>query len=201
MVFARPSLFTPQKSRTLLLTMRNSRSSSVTGIMILPRRSTRSSCTSTTQRVLSRFLVRHRICCIRAAKDPNECGMSPPDQALIYVAQNGSYLPSNNAVAYNENATIPFEAGKTYRLRIINTSSFAMFFAWLDGHDMRVIEVDGVRRSRLLVAVTGISATVHSRSPPQLTPLPALSADRRRGVPCRLCHSLRGAALLSSRDR
>lgn len=62
------------------------------------------------------------------------------DSALIYVAQNGTYLPG-----FNENSTIPFAAGKTYRLRIINTSAFAMFYVWLDGHQMSVIEADGVR--------------------------------------------------------
>lgn len=76
----------------------------------------------------------------------NPTGAEPvPDQALIYFAQNGSYLTdSSGNVAFNDNATLPFEAGKTYRLRVINTSSFAMFFFWLEGHDMRVIEVDGV---------------------------------------------------------
>jgi iron transport multicopper oxidase len=29
-------------------------------------------------------------------------------------------------------------------LRIVNTSAFAAFYFWIDGHDMRVIEVDGV---------------------------------------------------------
>lgn len=47
------------------------------------------------------------------------------------------------AVGFNENATLPFQPGKTYRLRIVNTSAFAMFFFWIDGHDMRIIEVDG----------------------------------------------------------
>lgn len=61
------------------------------------------------------------------------------DSALIYIAHKGEYLPG-----FNENATISFEAGKTYRLRIINTSAFAMFYAWLDGHQMRLIEADGV---------------------------------------------------------
>jgi FtsP/CotA-like multicopper oxidase with cupredoxin domain len=75
------------------------------------------------------------------------------DSALIYFAQNGSYLgpisgtnPSSvtSQVGFNENATLPFEPGKTYRLRIINTSAFAMFYFWIDGHDMRIIEADGV---------------------------------------------------------
>lgn len=72
------------------------------------------------------------------------------DAGLIYFAQKGSYLgpkegtsPDNKLVGFNENATLPFQPGKTYRLRIVNTSAFAMFFFWLDGHDMTVIEVDG----------------------------------------------------------
>ena len=53
-----------------------------------------------------------------------------------------SGVPS--AVGFNENATLPFEPGKTYRLRIVNTAAFAMFAFWIDGHEMRVIEADGV---------------------------------------------------------
>jgi len=73
---------------------------------------------------------------------------------LIYFAQNGTYLPPVSgtnpspvtaAVGFNENATLPFVPGKTYRLRIVNTSAFSAFFFWIDGHDMRIIEADGVR--------------------------------------------------------
>lgn len=76
------------------------------------------------------------------------------DAALMYFAQNGTYLgpkpgtsPTGptSAVGFNENATLPFQPGKTYRLRIVNVSAFAAFFFWIDGHDMRIIEVDGVR--------------------------------------------------------
>lgn len=79
--------------------------------------------------------------------------LSVSDSGLIYFAQNGSYLgpvpgtsPSavTSAVGFNENATLPFEPGKTYRLRIINTSALSAFFFWIDGHEMRLIEVDGV---------------------------------------------------------
>ncbi|KAK7434374.1 ferroxidase fet3 [Stygiomarasmius scandens] len=83
----------------------------------------------------------------------NPGGAEPvPDSALVYFAQNASYLPPisgtspssvTSAVGFNENATLPFEPGKTYRLRVVNTSAFAMFFFWIDGHDMRIIEVDG----------------------------------------------------------
>ncbi|KAF9003375.1 Fet3 protein [Cyathus striatus] len=83
----------------------------------------------------------------------NPGGAEPvPDSALIYFAQNASYLgpkagtsPTGptSAVGFNDNATLPFQPGKTYRLRIVNTSGFAAFFFWIDGHDMRIIEVDG----------------------------------------------------------
>ncbi|KZV80843.1 laccase [Exidia glandulosa HHB12029] len=77
----------------------------------------------------------------------NPGGAEPvPDSALIYFTHNGAYLPSSTdpkATGLSENATLPFEPGKTYRLRIVNTSAFSMFFFYIDGHDMRVIEVDG----------------------------------------------------------
>jgi iron transport multicopper oxidase len=85
----------------------------------------------------------------------NPGGAEPvPDSALIYFVRghettylapiSGTISGAGN-VGFNENATLPFEAGKTYRLRVLNTSAFAMFYFWLDGHDMEIIEVDGVR--------------------------------------------------------
>jgi iron transport multicopper oxidase len=71
----------------------------------------------------------------------------------MYFSQNGKYLPPKPgsspspvtaAVGFNENSTLSFEPGKTYRLRIVNTGAFAAFFFWIDGHQMRIIEADGV---------------------------------------------------------
>jgi len=82
----------------------------------------------------------------------NPGGAEPvPDAGLIYFAQNASYLPpisgttfsGTSAVGFNENATLPFVPGKTYRLRIVNTSALSAFYFWIDGHDMRIIEADG----------------------------------------------------------
>lgn len=75
----------------------------------------------------------------------NPTGAEPvPSSGLVYIAhtpQNGEafYLSG-----YNENATLPFEAGKTYRLRLINMSALSMFHFWIEGHEMNVIEADGV---------------------------------------------------------
>ncbi|KAJ7438371.1 Fet3 protein [Mycena galericulata] len=82
----------------------------------------------------------------------NPDGIEPvPDSPLIYFAHDGKYLgpkagsypDTGSVVGFNENATIPFKPGKTYRLRVIKTSAFAKFIFYIDGHDMRVIEVDG----------------------------------------------------------
>ncbi|KAL9709960.1 ferroxidase fet3 [Leucoagaricus gongylophorus] len=97
----------------------------------------------------------------------NPGGAEPvPDSAIIYFAQNASYLgpisgsspsPVTSAVGFNENATLPFEPGKTYRLRVINTSAFAAFFFWIDGHEMRIIEVDGTDVEESTAGTIGIS--------------------------------------------
>ncbi|CAD6564626.1 MAG: ferroxidase fet3 [Tremellales sp. Tagirdzhanova-0007] len=79
----------------------------------------------------------------------NPTGAEPiPDSAVIYVAKNGSYFPSQDAItsgsAVSNNATIPFEAGKSYKIRVINMSALAMFWLAIDQHDLFIIETDGV---------------------------------------------------------
>jgi len=69
----------------------------------------------------------------------NPLGAEPvPDSALVYVVQNGTYREH-----FNENATLPFSAGKTYRLRILNMGALGMFYFKIDGHQMSIVEVDG----------------------------------------------------------
>ena len=60
----------------------------------------------------------------------NPGGAEPvPDAPLMYFAHGDAYLPpvasaapnvspSTSNVGFNENATLPFEPGKTYRLRV-----------------------------------------------------------------------------------
>lgn len=79
--------------------------------------------------------------------DVNPTGAEPiPDAGLMYFAHTPNVTGQAQYLSggYNENATLPFEPGKTYRLRLINMSSLAMFHFWIDGHDIRIIEVDGV---------------------------------------------------------
>lgn len=51
------------------------------------------------------------------------------ESALIYVAQNNTYLSSNTDLmsgkGVNDDASMSFEAGKSYRVRIINMAALA----------------------------------------------------------------------------
>ncbi|WRT64797.1 uncharacterized protein IL334_001731 [Kwoniella shivajii] len=92
----------------------------------------------------------------------NPTGAEPvPDSALIYLVKNGQYYPSPEAVASgaatNDNLSIPFEAGKKYKMRVINMSALAMFLIAIDQHDMKIIEVDGVEVEPYPIDVLTIS--------------------------------------------
>ncbi|KAF8630296.1 hypothetical protein AX15_003009 [Amanita polypyramis BW_CC] len=97
----------------------------------------------------------------------NPRGAEPvPDSGLMYFTHNGQNLgpkagtsPAGptSAVGFNENATLPFQPGKTYRLRIINTSAFSSFYFWIDGHDMRIIEVDGTDVEEFPIDLIGVT--------------------------------------------
>jgi iron transport multicopper oxidase len=74
----------------------------------------------------------------------NPTGAEPiPQAALINDSQNG---------------TIQFEAGKTYRLRFVNIGAFAMFHIWIEDHEMRVIELDGVPTEEYTVPAIDLTA-------------------------------------------
>lgn len=42
------------------------------------------------------------------------------------------------------NASVKFEPAKTYRFRLINMSGYVTFYFSIDGHELEIIEVDGV---------------------------------------------------------
>ena len=43
-----------------------------------------------------------------------------------------------------QNFTLPVEPGKSYLFRLANVGAFAGQYFWIEGHSMRVVEVDGV---------------------------------------------------------
>ncbi|GAO51162.1 hypothetical protein G7K_5273-t1 [Saitoella complicata NRRL Y-17804] len=70
-------------------------------------------------------------------------------------------VPKSALMFDTQNATLSFEAGKTYRLRFVNMAAFAAFHVWIEGHTMRVIEVDGVDTEEY--ETDGISLTAAQR--------------------------------------
>jgi iron transport multicopper oxidase len=74
---------------------------------------------------------------------------------------NNTYLQPYSELAkvtqVGDRAVLPFQTGKTYRLRLINMSALAAFYFSIDGHTMRVIEVDGVETQELEAGALPIS--------------------------------------------
>ena len=53
-------------------------------------------------------------------------------------------VPNSALMNDTQNMTISVQPGKTYMLRLINMGAFAGQYFWIEGHEMRIVEVDGV---------------------------------------------------------
>ncbi|WVQ82538.1 hypothetical protein IAT38_004667 [Cryptococcus sp. DSM 104549] len=93
----------------------------------------------------------------------NPTGAEPvPESAVIYIAyKNGTYMNTNeeisSGVGVSDNAVLPFEAGKTYRLHMINMGTLAMFWVAMQDHDMYIIEMDGIEVEPYLISAATVS--------------------------------------------
>jgi hypothetical protein len=56
--------------------------------------------------------------------------LQPLDSAILYIAHNGTYIQPLSEIAkgteVGNNAVLPFQPGKTYRLRVINMSGTSL---------------------------------------------------------------------------
>jgi iron transport multicopper oxidase len=54
--------------------------------------------------------------------------------------------PVPQAALMNEtqNLKVPIQTGKTYLVRLINVGAFAGQYFWIEGHNLTIVEVDGV---------------------------------------------------------
>ncbi|WVR04856.1 hypothetical protein IAU60_001868 [Kwoniella sp. DSM 27419] len=92
----------------------------------------------------------------------NPTGAEPvPQSAIAYVAKDGKYIHTqeelSQGVGVGDNATINFEAGKTYKIHIVNTGTLGMFWLKMDGHEMKIIEMDGIEHEPFPVDVLTVS--------------------------------------------
>ncbi|KKK23677.1 ferrooxidoreductase Fet3, partial [Aspergillus rambellii] len=53
-------------------------------------------------------------------------------------------VPKSALMNDTQNLTVSVEPGKTYLLRLVNVGAFASQYFWMEGHTMRIVEVDGV---------------------------------------------------------
>ncbi|KAG0164114.1 hypothetical protein DFQ30_010503 [Apophysomyces sp. BC1015] len=67
-------------------------------------------------------------------------------------------VPQSGLIMDNANSSLTFTPGKTYRLRLINVSAFSRFYFSIDGHELDLIETDGVDIQRTTVDSVYLSA-------------------------------------------
>jgi iron transport multicopper oxidase len=84
-----------------------------------------------------------------------------PDFTIYKNPTGAEPIPQGALMNDAQNGTIQFAAGKTYRLRFVNVAAFTMFHVWIEDHDMRVIELDGVSTEEF--TVQGIQLTAAQR--------------------------------------
>lgn len=53
-------------------------------------------------------------------------------------------VPDSALMNDTQNLTVSVKPGKTYFFRLVNMGAFAGQYFWIEGHDLKIIEVDGV---------------------------------------------------------
>ncbi len=53
-------------------------------------------------------------------------------------------VPNSALMNDTQNLTVSVQPGKTYFFRLANIGAFAGQYFWIEGHTMRIIEVDGI---------------------------------------------------------
>jgi len=76
----------------------------------------------------------------------------------IFNPSGAEPVPESGLINQMQDTKFNFVAGKTYRLRIINMSALAMFHFHIDGHEIEIIEIDGIDVERTKVTSFPITA-------------------------------------------
>jgi iron transport multicopper oxidase len=53
-------------------------------------------------------------------------------------------VPQNALLNDTQNLTVSVQPGKTYLVRVVNIGALAGQYLWFEGHNMTIVEVDGV---------------------------------------------------------
>ncbi|KAK4964486.1 hypothetical protein LTR66_012268 [Elasticomyces elasticus] len=79
---------------------------------------------------------------------------------FISVANPTGAEPVPKSALMNDTQNLPVrvEAGKTYFFRVVNMGAFAAQYLWFEGHDMTIVEVDGIYTEPAKASMLYISA-------------------------------------------
>jgi iron transport multicopper oxidase len=67
-------------------------------------------------------------------------------------------VPKASLMNDTQNLVISVDPGKTYMFRVINMGAFAGQYVWFEGHNMTIIEIDGVYMRPAVASMIYISA-------------------------------------------
>ncbi|KAG0313039.1 hypothetical protein BGZ99_009132 [Dissophora globulifera] len=76
----------------------------------------------------------------------------------IFNPSGAEPVPQSGLINQASDVKFNFVPGKTYRLRVINMSALSMFHFHIDGHEMQIIEVDGIDVQKTTVTSFPITA-------------------------------------------
>jgi iron transport multicopper oxidase len=86
--------------------------------------------------------------------------MTPLIAKFIYKGNPTGAEPVPNSALINDtmNFTLAVEPGKTYLFHMVNVGAFAGQYIWFEGHNMTIVEVDGVHTDRAEAQMIYLSA-------------------------------------------
>jgi iron transport multicopper oxidase len=67
-------------------------------------------------------------------------------------------VPQSALLNDTQNLTVSVQPGKTYLVHIVNIGAFAGQYLWFEGHNMTIVEVDGVYTDKAVAQMIYVSA-------------------------------------------
>ncbi|KAJ6123679.1 Multicopper oxidase type 2 [Penicillium samsonianum] len=67
-----------------------------------------------------------------------------PEFMSLYNPTGAEPIPNSFLFNNSVSQSYPVEAGKTYLLRLINIATFMGQYFWVEDHEMRIVEIDGI---------------------------------------------------------
>lgn len=71
-----------------------------------------------------------------------------PDLLKGFISKNNPTgaepVPKNALFNETQNLSVQVQPGRTYMFRMVNIGAFAGQYVWFEGHNMTIVEVDGI---------------------------------------------------------